>query len=388
MSRRHVFYICGFDPNSPGRYHRLFSEGARQQAAMSGAAIEVGARQRVDAETVAWAVRYEQHGHVTDTRYVLPRWDAIVREHWLRGFWPQLFDLLGTSWLYLRTGALWTMLGQTWLGFITVFAPFFLVMTLLPGAAALLWAVGALAHAGLKGHPLGIPAALAAGGLVAAGWWAYWARRHWYTRWILRGYGFVARVCTVGVTALDERLDGMAAALVRQAQAREDDEILVIGHSLGTALAVSVMARAIRQDPALMRHGPAIGLLTLGHCTPMLSNLPSARRFRDELRTLAEAADLCWVDFSDPIDAYSFGGVDPVAAAGLRAARPGHPQVRSPHFLSLYRPGPQQRQRMNQHELHQQYLCASRPGDAYDFFAMAAGPSRLAQRFGVLAAAA
>ncbi|QHI97631.1 hypothetical protein GT347_06290 [Xylophilus rhododendri] len=383
VRRRHVFYVCGFDPNGPGRYHRLFGDGAAQQEVFGGAPIQVGPRERRDGQTVGWRVR---HGGAADeaveTDYLFPRWDDVVRDHWTRDFWPQLLALLRTSWLYLRTGALWRMYRQSWLVFITLFAPFFLVMSLLPVWLMLLGGLGWLAHAGWSGQALAPPVAVALVCLAVAAWWSYWARRHWHTRWILRGYGFAGRVGSVGVPALDCRLDAMADAVCRQAQANEDDEILVVGHSLGTAMAVSVLARALRQDPGLLGHGPAIGLLTLGHCTPMLSNLPGATGFRAELALLAQAPDLCWIDYTDALDPYSFHAVDPVAVAGLATARAGHPRLLSPRFDRLFEPGPQQREPMNQHEIHQQYLCASRAGDPYDFFAMVAGPLTLAQRLG------
>jgi hypothetical protein len=217
--------------------------------------------------------------------------------------------------------------------------------------------------------------------VVLGAWWAYWARRHWHERWILRSYAFTGRMGNGGVPALDARLDAMAAAVVRQAQRNEDDEILVVGHSSGSIMAASVLARAFQQDPQLARRGPAIALLTLGHCMPLLSDLPGAARFREELALLAGQESLCWVDFSDPMDTYGMGGVDPLVAAGIRSPRAGHPQLRSPGFARLFAPGPRQMPRMHMHELHQQYLCASEVEGDYDYFSLTAGPLTLAERY-------
>ncbi len=211
--------------------------------------------------------------------------------------------------------------------------------------------------------------------------WAYWARRHYHNQWILRSYTFSGKVGKAGVPALQSRLDGMAEAVCRQAQAGGDDEILVVGHSMGTIMAVSVMARAFRLDPRLAEHGPAVSMLTLGHCTPLMSNLPEAGWFRDELALLSQQPGLCWVDFSDPLDDYAFHGVHPVGTAGLPRPRAGLPQMLSPDFDALFQPGPHQKPGMNLHEIHQQYLGASMPGDPYDYFAMTGGPITLADRF-------
>ncbi len=386
VRRRHVFYVAGFDPNGPGRYHRLYSDGARQQAAFDGVAMQVGPRKREADDTVAWTVQYAPGtaGEV-DTAYIFPRWDGIVRDYWWRGLVPQVLDLFRTSWQYLCTGALWKMYRQSWGPFINAFAPFLLLVLLVPGLYAVVWAGLGLAAAWAGDEPVAGPAAALAAVLALGAVWAYWARRHWHTQWILRSYAFTGRMGRgPGIPALEERLDAMAEALCRQVrqggERGEDDEVLVVGHSLGTMLAVSVLARAFRLDPELARRGPALGLLTLGHLTPMLSDLPAARRFRDELALLAAVPELCWVDFSDPADAYCFAGVDPVAAAGITAPRAGHPQVRSPDFLAGLSHA--ELRRRSQHDVHAQYLCACAQSERYDYFAMTAGPLTLAQRFG------
>jgi len=384
VHRRHVYYVSGFDPNGPARYYKLYSDGAKQQAALGGADIAVGARTRVDAETMAWQVRYrpsQEAAPAVETSYVFPRWDAIVRAHWWHARWPEFRDLLATSWLYLRTGALWKLMRQSRSAFMTLFAPFLLLAVMLPGLAAVLAAGYGLARAMASDAPLAAPAGIAVGVALLAGTWACRARRHWHERWILRSYAFTGRMAHEGVPALDTRLDAMAAALVRQARRNEDDEILVVGHSSGTMMAATVLARAFQQDPELARRGPAIGLLTLGHCTPLLSNLPGAHRFRQELAVLAAQPGLCWVDFSDAMDDYGMHGVDPLAAAGVSAPRPNHPQMRSPGFGRLFAPGPRQVRRMPMHELHQQYLCANPAELAYDYFEITAGPMALGQRY-------
>ena len=399
MRRRHVFYVSGFDPNGPSRYHRLYLDGARQQSALGEAGIEVGPRKRVqgDPETMAWQVRYSSHRHATagdarvesvdtvETDYAFPRWDTIIRAYWWPGHWLQVKDLLATSWQYLVSGAFRTIYGQGWAPFVTLFAPFMLLVLMLPGALALLAAGGAVAQAWRAGTSTALPLLTLGLLVVAALVWAYWARRYWHTQWVLRSYAFVGRMGRQRVPELEARLDAMAASLVRRVQQNRDDEVLVVGHSLGTIMAASVLARALRLDPQLAQRGPALGLLTLGHCLPLLSNLPAAAGFRDELAELARCRDLCWVDFSDPLDDYAFPGIDPFEAAGIAVPRPDHPQLRSPDFAAVMAAGPHQVPHMNLHQIHQQYLWASPLPKHYDYFAMTAGPLTLAARFGAAA---
>lgn len=393
MRRRHVFYVSGFDPNGPARYHRLYVDGAQQQSAWGTAAIEVGPRKRVqgDPEAMAWKVAYRQapqdgesaSGATVETDYAFPRWDTIIRAYWWPGHWLQIKDFLSTSWQYLASGGFRKIYGQGWVPFITLFAPFLLLVLMLPGAVAVLAAGGGVVHAWHTGASLVLPLVVAALIGMAALVWAYWARRYWHTQWVLRSYAFVGRMGRKPVPEMEARLDAMAASLVGRVRQNRDDEVLVVGHSLGTIMAASVLARALRLDPLLAQHGPALGLLTLGHCLPLMSNLPAAQGFRDELALLAQCEDLCWVDFSDPLDDYAFPGVDPFDAAGLTVPRPDHPQLRSPDFTAMMAPGPHQVPQMNLHQIHQQYLWASPLPQNYDYFAMTAGPLTLAARFGV-----
>ena len=389
VRRRHVYYVSGFDPNGPNRYRKLYSEGAREQSAFTGVEIDVGPRTKLDPLTVKWTVDYRRPGpdagaepeSVTETQYIVPRWDDIVRDYWWQDNWRQLPDLLNTTWHYLRSGALWKIYRQRWAAFVLVFAPFLLLILLLPGMVAHGWAGYTLSQALVSRLALAESALIFAFITAMALFWAYWARRHWHSQWILRGYSFIRRMATGRVPALDTRLDGMAEMVCRQALKGEDDEILIVGHSVGTILAVSVLARAFERDPLLAERGAAIGLVTLGHCTPLMSNLPGAVRFRDELAILANRTDFRWVDFSDALDDYAFGGVDPVVAAGKTSRRADHPQMRSPEVSKLFEPGPFSKPRMDVFGIHQQYLCAGRPGHAYDYFAMTCGEILLADRY-------
>ena len=59
----------------------------------------------------------------------------------------------------------------------------------------------------------------------------------------------------------------------RRRLAGDVDEVLVVGHSSGAYIAVSVLADLIRAG-RVPADGPALSLLTLGHVVPMVSFLP------------------------------------------------------------------------------------------------------------------
>jgi len=143
---------------------------------------------------------------------------------------------------------------------------------------------------------------------------------------------------------------------------------------------VSVLARALAQAPWLgQAGGPALSLLTLGHCTPLLALRPRARRFRQELATLARHPQLNWVDYSAPTDWAAFNPPAPWLDAPLqgrckRALSPRFHQVLAPE---RYRQLLQWRYR---HELHMQYIKAPDLPDGYDPVALTASPLTLAEQ--------
>ncbi len=158
------------------------------------------------------------------------------------------------------------------------------------------------------------------------------------------------------------------------------DEVLVVGHSSGAYLGISVLADLIRSG-RVPAQGPRLSYLSLGHVVPMASFLPRANRLRADLRFLAARDELDWIDVTAPGDACCFGLCDPVAVSGVEPPGRRHPLVLSAAFTQTLSPQKRRALRGRWFRLHFQYLCAfDRPGD-YDYFAITAGPLTLGRRF-------
>ena len=159
------------------------------------------------------------------------------------------------------------------------------------------------------------------------------------------------------------------------------DEVLVVGHSSGAHLGVSILADLMRAG-RLVDRGPALGFLTLGQVVPMVSFLPDADRLRRDLHDLSQSDALTWVDVTAPGDGCAFALCDPVAVSGV-APKDGKrwPLVISAAFTQTLSPERWKALRWRFFRLHFQYLCAfDKPGD-YDYFRVTAGPLTLAERF-------
>jgi hypothetical protein len=168
-------------------------------------------------------------------------------------------------------------------------------------------------------------------------------------------------------------------ARIAAALAEDWDEVLVVGHSSGAILGVTILADLIREG--LSARGPALGFLTLGQVVPMVSFLPEARKLRGDLAYLSTREELAWVDVTAPGDGCAFALCDPVAVSGVAPSGKRWPLVLSCAFTQTFSPERWRKMRFRWFRLHFQYMCAfDRPGD-YDYFRVTAGPLTLRARY-------
>jgi len=196
----------------------------------------------------------------------------------------------------------------------------------------------------------------------------------------MHDYAFSARWLGANPPELEVRMAEFRATIARALQ-DPVDEVLVVGHSSGAHLAVSILADMIRAGE-VPKDGPALAFLSLGQVVPMVSFLPDAERLRADLHYLSQREELTWVDVTAPGDGCAFALCDPVAVSGVAPeAGKRWPLVLSAAFTQTLSPERWKALRWRFFRLHFQYLCAfDRPGD-YDYFRITAGPRTLARRF-------
>jgi hypothetical protein len=195
----------------------------------------------------------------------------------------------------------------------------------------------------------------------------------------MHDYAFGAATRGANTAELETRMaefgDAIAAAL-----ASDVDEVLVVGHSSGAHLGVSVLADLLREG-RVRTGGAALGFLTLGQVVPMVSFLENAQRLRADLAYLSTSDALTWVDVTAPGDGCAFALCDPVAVSGVAPADKRWPLVFSAAFSETLSPARWKELRWRFFRLHFQYMCAfDRPRD-YDYFRITAGPLTLAERY-------
>lgn len=366
--RRHVLYIPGYDPFPPRRYRELYRSEGAAQAAISGYELTLKPR---PGETYGWQVQARIDGQDVEAEVEVLVWSDLVKRSMDLGIAGTYLLLLRTAWVYIASGALFRLIRLRKGPMIAALYP--AVLLILQGVIALLaggvtvW----LAPWGAFDWALGLGVAWA----VLAGFRRL--DRRLYVYYLMHDFAFTAAGGGVYPAALEERLR-IFRARVRAALESGVNEVLVVGHSSGVHLGVSVLADLVREG---LPDRPLLGFLSLGQAVPMASFLPGAQRLRADLRCLSECSEVTWVDVTAPSDGCSFALCDPVAVSGVATEAQRWPLVISAAFTQTLSAERWQTLKRQFFRLHFQYLCAfDRPGD-YDYFRITAGPISLRKRF-------
>lgn len=372
VKRRRVFYIPGYDPIHPRRYRELYRSEGRDQAKISGYSQSLTPKK--GSGPYGWHVSSTIDGQQTETDFEVLVWSDIVRGSMDTGIIATYILMAKTAWIYIASGALRRLMRLRKGPVIAALYP--LVMLILQAflAIALAIFVGWLLR---LIHPVLAVLALGVIPLVLI-WFKRWDNKL-FVYYLMHDYSYSAQSKGANPPELEVRMaefgDAIAAAL-----GTDVDEVLVVGHSSGAHLGVSILAD-LRRAGKVPATGPTLGFLTLGQVVPMVSFLPKADRLRRDLHDLSLQGELTWVDVTAPGDGCAFALCDPVAVSGVAPDGQKWPIVFSAAFSQTLQPETWQRLKRRYFRLHFQYLCAfDRPGD-YDYFQITGGPLTLAERY-------
>jgi hypothetical protein len=393
VTRGRVFYIPGYDPIHPRRYRELYRKEGAEQAAISG--YQIGLQPRKFNGNYGWHVDAVIDGTKVDADVEVLVWSDIVRDSMATSIPATYLQLIRTAWVYISTGALGRLMKLRKGPVIAALYPVGMLLVQLAmavlvalavftwGFRAMDWAMQAVMGPHMLGPLFGLRLILwGALALGAAVWLMRWFKEldgKFFAYYLMHDYAFSAALRGANPPALEARMavfaDNIAASL-----GSDVDEVLVVGHSSGAHLAVSILSDLIRAG-RVPDTGPQLAFLSLGQVVPMVSFLPDAHRLRADLQFLSTAEALTWVDVTAPGDGCAFALCDPVAVSGVAPAGQRWPLVLSAAFTQTLSAQRWKELRWRFFRLHFQYLCAfDRPGD-YDYFQITAGPRYLSERY-------
>ncbi len=379
--RRRVFYIPGYDPIHPRRYRELYRKEGAAQAALSGYALELKPK-RVKGP-YGWQVKTEIDGLRSEADVEVLVWSDIVRGSMGASIPATYLQLIRTAWAYIGSGALFRLMRLRQGPIIAALYPIVLLIAQLAGAALagwLLYRLAGWALPGLAGRAIGAAIGIAA--LILILRWFKKKDGKFFAYYLMHDYAYSAQAKGANPPELEARMTAFRQTIA-EALAGPYDEVLVVGHSSGAHLAVSILADLIRDG--LPEPRPALSFLSLGQVVPMVSFLPRATRLRADLRYLSAREELTWVDVTAPGDGCAFALCDPVGVSGVAPEDQRWPLIFSAAFSRTLRPETWASLKRRYFRLHFQYLCAfdNLPGAPwdYDYFRITAGPRTLAERF-------
>ena len=327
VTKRLVFYLSGFDPRGAAFYHRLYQEESALQAKLLQANIEVSSRTRQSNMVNQWTVKaswQELKVAQTNTNYFFLNWDDIVRQYWEANLLKLAWISIPSYLQYMRCGAFSNIQRNHRGPFFSAVYPMFVLFLLVLASALLGLLMASFIPQPIVAGVVGLALALAClryGAKLANQWGVFW---------LLRTYLFVFRMGLDNSAMMLERLNDFVKIIKQTQQENQADEILLVGHSVGTIMAVHLAAMYAEQHPKL---ATKIKLITLGQCIPLLSGMPQATLFNQHFNQLKNQAGSGWVDYVARADSLAF-----CDEQYLLKLEPIQPIIRVVRFFNMFEP--------------------------------------------------
>ena len=363
VTKRVVFHIGGYDPitTHAGAQRRFVREIARFQRTWSVKAIVDGLRDSAD--QIQWNVTTTGPDWQVETDYHLVRWHDVIEAFGRRSIGSRISVGILTFLDFVLAGTLWRYLLTNWRYAVFFLYPFVMFGLLI----AIAFLIGALAFKITGSIPIAIGGGLFGFAAVLAGPWRWLQLGNLFDDWI-----FSREYIRCGNPEIEQRLDKLAAELVAAASSSAADEILVVGHSLGAVLAVDLLDRALKLDPALGRNKIPVTFLSVGSSILKIGLHPKAIRFRAMVERVARSRAIFWGDYQALVDPLNFYKSRPMAEMGLSTE--DEATVRVVRFSRMLDHDIYQRIRLNFFRLHCQFVSGNDKRTSYDYFMLTCGP--------------
>jgi len=381
VQNRHVIYVQGYDPRGLAQYYRMFRTELRKFEKLYHLTAKIGRPENIaESEIASWTIETKADGWQTRTTYDFLRFEDFIQRDLTLPIWHIVSY---TIWIYFRLiihGTVFRFMKANWrfLTFITY--PHILFWF----EVASLAAAAALIRRGLDAAGVPSPFDILSSAIFFFGllWTVLkYTERRTYLLYLMCDTIWTWEFSHRERPEWDQRLDRFAQHVCDVAQASEAEEIVLVGHSSGSFLGTEILARALKLDPSLGKHGPRIVLLTLGGNYPIVGFHKAASDFREHLRDLAVEPSIDWIECQARKDVMNFFDLDPIASHGIDAG----PARRNPtivpiRFREMILPENYNWFRWQFFRVHFQFVMANQVPHAYEFFMIVCGPVPLRER--------
>jgi hypothetical protein len=374
IRRRHVIYVEGYDPQGAEGYYRLFGRSLARFLKVWPLAARLSELELQSQDFARWTVDMSGPNWQVATRYDFLRQEHFIRANMAEPLPRQIPRALAWAFDYLTSGAIFRVLrASSYFGLVLIYFQMMLVSWIVLSLGGG-WLVAAASM-----HVLGLHAVVAALVGVVAATLIFLALRRLADRWFVvqinNHWPYLCEFARGETTCFDAPIEAGARRVIAAVHANDTDEVVVVGHSGGGALAPAVVTRALELDPDVGRKGPPLLLLTLGSIAPGAALHPKAARLRATFARLAVEPSVTWIDSQSRADVMNFWDFDPVEGIGARVdGRRCNPLIWKVRFGDMLSRRFYWRIRFNFFRLHYQFIMASDRRAPYDYLMLLCSP--------------
>lgn len=370
VKRRCVFFLGGYEPIPPERQHERFvRELARFQKTWQVTSTVSDLTLAEGGAVGAWKVETKGPNWAVETEYRSLLWGDLVATDFERSDWERVPCAIRAFADFILSGTAFRYFAVNWRYGLFFLYPILILLGFAAIGLMLAW------YATGYGLPvLLVPlAALAVFALLNI-----WPGRFLLLPYMLDDWLFAYELVHRCRPGLDERLDLFARDVAARLCAGGADEIVFSGHSLGCALKIEVLDRALRMVPDFGARGEQLSVLSTGSSLLKIALHPAAGWLKDAVSRVSQNSAVFWVEYQTMVDIISFYKVNPLQA--LRLPDTGRPTIRRVHVRDMLLPETYRRFKGNFFRLHRQLVMGNDKRYFYDYFMIVCGPFRLITR--------
>jgi hypothetical protein len=372
VKKRSVFFLGGYEPIPPERQRERYIRELARSGRVWGANTEVGPLEPAAERMIGtWRIAARGPNWSTDATYNSLLWHDIVLADFARPTWQRLYRAVIAFGDFILTGTAFRYFSVNWRYGLFFAYP---VLLLLGFVALAAYAASFLPALGVPLPWLSVPlAAVAIFALLMV-----WPGRFLLLDYMMDDWIFGHELVHRSRAGFEQRLDGFAQELAETLRRGDHDEVIFAAHSLGCALKVAVVDRALQLVPDFGKNGARLSLLSTGSSLLKIAFHPKGGWLREATARVSANPAIFWIDYQTMADPISFYNVDTLKVLSLPDT--GRPMIRRVHIRDMLDAATYRRFKANFFRLHRQLVMGNEKRYFYDYYMICCGPLPLETR--------
>lgn len=372
VKKRSVFFLGGYEPIPPERQRERYIRELNRSGRVWSTKTEVGPLELAPERMVGtWRIAASGPNWTTDAEYNSLLWHDVVLSDFARPTWKRLLRAVVAFGDFILTGTAFRYFRVNWRYGLFFAYP---VLLLLGFAAFAVYAASFLPALGFPVPWISVPlAAIAIFALLMV-----WPGRFLLLDYMMDDWIFGHELVHRSRAGFEQRLDGFASELADVLRSGAYDEVVFAAHSLGCALKVAVVDRALQLVPDFGKNGERLSLLSTGSSLLKIAFHPKGGWLREATARVSAHSAIFWIDYQTMADPISFYNVDTLKV--LKLPDTGRPLIRRVHIRDMLEPSTYRRFKANFFRLHRQLVMGSEKRYFYDYYMICCGPLTLETR--------